>query len=396
MFFNEILEGKPDPVFGLSHAFKADPRKNKVDLTVGIYRDEDLKSELLPSVKEAKKRLSSHDLAADYLPFEGVSSFVSSIGELLFGKALWDDLDGKTYGAQSLGGTGALRLGAEFLASEVTKTVAISHPSWPNHRQVFERAGFQIENYPYYDKTTRKFDCKAMCEGLSKLPPKTAIILHTACHNPTGRDPNEKEWAQIFQVIRERKLIPFFDCAYQGFGEGLEKDVLALRMFSESGPEMVIAYSCSKNFSLYNERVGALFISSDSAATKFRIGSKVKQLIRTLYSNPPSGGARAAAEILKTPELKQQWMKEVDAMRERLTSTRHDFIQRLEAKDPRFSYLKGHLGLFMYIDLTKPQVDRLIQEHAIYLLDSGRISIAGLNKKNIGYVVDSILEVTQS
>ncbi len=398
MFFNEVSEGMPDPVFGLTGTFKADPRPHKVDLMVGIYKDEDLKSELLGSVKEAKKRLLSHDLPADYLPFEGISLFCDALGSLLFGEELWKGLDGRTYAAEALGGTGALRVGAEFLAKWVTKTIYIPQPTWANHRQVFEKAGLSVEFYPYYNREKRAFDCEAMCQFLQKAPPKSAILLHATCHNPSGRDPSFEEWRRIFAVLKERELIPFFDCAYQGFGEGLEKDVRALQEYLKFGKEMFVAYSCSKNFSLYNERVGALFIVTEDPSIKFRVGSQVKLLIRGMYSNPPSSGARVVAEILKDANLCERWKKEVDAMRHRIESVRKNFIDRLVAKSKKvdFRYLYGHLGLFMFVDLKKSQVDLLIQKYGIYLLETGRISLAGLNQKNMDYVVSAIIEVCSS
>lgn len=398
MFFNEVLEGNPDPVFGLTGAFKADPRAHKVDLIVGIYKDADLKAELLSSVKEAKKRLLSSDLPADYLPFEGISTFYTSLGELLFGKKSWDVLDSRTYATQALGGTGALRLGAEFLFSEVTKTIFIPHPTWANHRQVFEKVGMRVETYPYYDWETKTFDCEAMCKKLLDLPPKTAVVLHATCHNPSGRDPMLKQWQQIFQIMKERQLVPFFDCAYQGFGKGLETDAAAVREWLQFGQEMLVAYSCSKNFSLYNERVGALYILTENSAAKRKVGSQLKRVVRALYSNPPSSGARIVSEILNTPELIKRWKEDVDAMRQRITITRQNFIELLKerSKTIDFSYLSGHLGLFMFLDLSKIQCERLIKEFGVYLLDTGRVSVAGMNEKNMDYVVNAIIKVSNS
>ncbi len=394
MFFNEVPEGKPDPVFGLSSVFKADARPHKVDLMVGIYKDENLQSDLLGSVKEAKKRLLLHDLPADYLPFDGIPSFYEGLGAIIFGKNLWEDLQTRTYSAQSLGGTGALRLGGEFLFQEIVKTIYIPQPSWANHRQIFENIGICVETYPYYHREKRAFDCDGMCEKLATLPPKTPVLLHATCHNPSGRDPSLLEWKRIFSIMKEKELLPFFDCAYQGFGEGLEKDAAALRLCLEFCREIVVAYSCSKNFSLYNERVGALYVVTDHASAKMRVGSQVKKIIRVLYSNPPASGPRIVSEILKDPHLTKQWMNELDGMLRRIVSMRNELVLRLVAKNADFQYLKGHLGLFMFVDLTKAQVDRLIYEYGVYLLDNGRISVAGLNQKNIDYVVDCIAKVS--
>lgn len=397
MFFNQVPEGKPDPVFGLAGVFKADARSHKIDLMVGIYKDENLRSELLGSVKDAKKHLASHDIPADYIPFDGIPSFYEGLAEVIFGKTLWADLHSRTYCCQALGGTGGLRLGSEFLCQEISKTIYIPQPTWANHRQVFEKVGLYVDTYPYYNRDTKTFDCDAMCEKIATLPPKTGVLLHATCHNPTGRDPSSSQWRKIFAVMKENKLIPFFDCAYQGFGQGLEKDVEALRLCLQYCPEIVLAYSCSKNFSLYNERVGALYIITENSSSKFRVGSQVKRIIRAIYSNPPSTGARIVAEILQNSEMRKQWVLEVDAIRNRIEKTRSDFIDRLvsRSKNVDFHYLQGHLGLFMFVDLTKSQVDLLIREYGIYILDNGRISVAGLNQKNIDYVVESIIKVCE-
>lgn len=234
-----------------------------------------------------------------------------------------------------------------------------------------------------------------MCEMLQTLPPKTVILLHATCHNPTGRDPSLQQWREIYRVIQKRELIPFFDCAYQGFGQGIDEDAQAIRIALEYCPEILVAYSCSKNFSLYNERVGALYIVTGSPSTKMRVGSQVKRLIRVIYSNPPSSGARIVAKVLADPKIYAQWQSEVDAMRHRINSMREELIDRLisRSKTVDFLYLRGHLGLFMFIAMTKAQVDCLIRDHAVYVLDNGRISVAGLNQKNIDRVVDSILKV---
>ena len=398
MFFSEVSEGQPDAVFGLAGAFRADVRPHKVDLMVGIYKDEKLRTTLLPSVAKTKEAILKQDLLADYLPIDGMAELCDELGKLLFGGHAWNEAHGRIYAAQTAGGTAALRVAAEFLAQEVTKTIYVPDPTWPNHRQVFERAGCRVETYPYYNRGKRGFDCNAMCQKLKDLPEKTAVVLHAACHNPTGRDPTVEEWGRISQVMREKKLLPFFDCAYQGLGEGLEKDADAVRLFMRLGHEMIVAYSCSKNFSLYCQRVGALFVVDENAAVKLRIGSQVKRIIRALYSNPPAHGAKIVVEILKSGGLRKDWEGELEGVRRRIVSIREDLIDRLAkgAKRTDFSYLRNHEGLFMFVDLTKSQVQRLINEFAVYLLDSGRISVAGLTRDNIDYVVGSLLRVIES
>jgi aspartate/tyrosine/aromatic aminotransferase len=397
MFFSHVPEGKPDAVFGLTSAFQADPRPNKVDLLVGIYKDEQLKTVLLPSVARAKQEILKQDLVADYMPIDGIAECGEELGKLLFGDREWLGAHGRIYAAQTVGGTGALRVAAEFLRQEVTQTIYVPDPTWPNHRQVFERAGCRVETYPYYNRQKMGFDCNAMCQKLEALPEKTAVVLHAACHNPTGRDPSMDEWKRISQVMKEKKLLPFFDCAYQGLGEGLERDADAVRLFMKQGHEMIVAYSCSKNFSLYCQRVGALFVIDENAAVKSRIGSQIKPIIRALYSNPPAHGAKIVVDILKNGGLRKEWEKELEGVRRRIVSMREELIDRLTAaaKKTDFSYLRNREGLFMFVDLTKSQVQRLIHEFGVYLLDSGRISVAGLTRHNIDYVVHSLLRVIE-
>lgn len=397
MFFSEVLEGQPDAVFGLTGAFKADVRPQKVNLLVGIYKDENFRTELLPSVKVAKEKIHSQDLVADYLPMDGFFELLERLGELVFGKASWKEAHGRIYGAHTVGGTGALRIGAEFLAQEVTRVICVPDPTWPNHRSIFERAGCRVETYPYYNRQKHRFDCEAMCRALQKFPPKTAILLHATCHNPTGCDPTKEEWKKISHVMRENKLLPFFDFAYQGLGEGLEKDCEAVRFFVEEGHEMLIAYSCAKNFSLYCQRVGALFIVDENAAVKLRVGSQVKRIIRALYSNPPAHGARIVAHLLGDSDLTKQWEKEVGGMLLRIKNTRDTLVKQLslKAKKTDFSYLQAHKGMFSFIDLNKSQVQQLIDQFAVYLLDNGRMNVAGLTQKNIDHVVNSLLAVCE-
>lgn len=398
MFFNQVSQGQPDAVFGLTEAFLDDPRPNKVDLLVGIYKNEKLEAELLPTVKKAKQEIFFSDLLADYLPLDGLHEFNEQIGELVFGKKGWERNRDRIYSMQGVGGTGAVRVGAEFLAQEVTRAVCIPEPTWPNHKNIFERTGFKIDTYPYYNKKTRTFDLKEMCQKLERLPEKTAVILHAQCHNPSGRDPSQDEWKEISLLIKRKNLLPFFDCAYQGFVKGLELDAWAVRYFLEQGHEMLVAYSCSKNFSLYCQRVGAILIVNENAATKERVESQLKRVSRALYSNPPAHGARIAAAILRDPKLREPWEKEVETMRLRITKMREEMIQRLCAPGVQtdFHYLKGHVGFFMLLDLTKSEIQRLIEEFAIYLLGSGRISVAGINQNNIGYITDSIIAVKNS
>lgn len=398
MIFHEILEAQPDPVFGLTGAFKSDPRPEKVDLLVGVYKNEQLKEELMPTVRKAKEQVVSLDTIAEYLPFDGNPDLIEAIGSLFFGEKLWKENHGRIYGAQTVGGTGALRIGGEFLCQEVTKWISIPTPTWPGHRLVFEKAGCTIGTYSYYSREKKDFDFQAMCKSLESLPPKTAVILHLCCHNPTGCDPSLEEWKEISQLMKRKNLLPFFDAAYQGFGDGIERDTEAIRIFMKDGHEMMIAYSCSKNFSLYSARVGCLFIVDENAAVKLRVGSQVKKIIRALYSNPPSYGALIPIKILNDSAMKKKWEGDVETIRCRLAHTRERLVQGLIAKAKKndFRYLHKHKGMFSFIDIDKSQVQRLIDRYGIYLLDNGRISISGLNQKNIEYVVNSLIEVIET
>ncbi len=392
MFYDEVPEGPPDPIFGLSDAFHADVRPNKVNLVIGIYKNEDLQSELLSTVRKAKEEILKEDLLADYLPIDGSKALVGALGGLAFGD-LWESLEERVYGAQTVGGTGALRIGAEFCSAFVGKTFHVPHPSWPNHRQIFERVGV-VETYPYYDRSMRKFDLSAMLSYLKQLSPKSVVLLQGTCHNPTGCDPTPEEWKQIAKTMRERELMPFFDVAYQGFGTGLDRDMAQIRYFAQEGLEFLVAYSCSKNFSLYCQRVGMLFAVTSNRALKSRVGSQMKRVIRANYSNPPAHGARIVAKVLGGP-LRKSWVQEVDAMRERIVSMRKKLVEKLSSrcKEKRFDYLLPHQGMFSFVDLEKEQVARLIEEYAIYLPDNGRINVAGLNSKNIDDVVEALVNV---
>lgn len=398
MFFHEILEAQPDPIFGLNEAFQADIRPNKVNLIIGIYKDEQLRPYLMPSVAKIKNQIANQDLLADYLPIDGLSDFNEQLGMLVFGEKTWKESRGRIYAAQTVGGTGALQVGGQFLSQEVSKSIAISTPTWPNHRSVFERAGLRVESYPYYSREKHGVHFDALCGYLKSLPEKTVVLLHPVCHNPTGCDLSLAQWKEVSQLMLKSRLLPFFDFAYQGLGEGIEKDREAIEIFMNDGHEMLIAYSCAKNFSLYCQRVGALFVVDENAAVKLRVGSQIKKIIRSLYSNPPAHGARIVASLLKDAAMKEEWKKELDAMRHRITTIRENLIQRLSAKTTKggFEFLRHHKGMFSFIDIDKSQVQQLIDKFGIYLIDNGRISLTGLNGKNIDYVVDGIAAVSKA
>jgi len=395
MFFDNVPEGPPDPIFGMLGAFEADPRVKKVNLMVGVFKDEHLRSELLPVVRQVKEKIFSSDQLADYLPMDGIAEFGQQLGALLFGKKNWEEHHRRIYVAQTIGGTGALRVGADFLAGAIAKKAYIAQPTWPNQRTIFEKAGFVVDSIHYYNRELHRFDRDAYLEKLRALEPRSVVIFHAACHNPTGSDPTFEDWKEISKICKEREIIPFFDCAYQGMGEGVEEDAKAVRLFLEEGLELLVAYSCSKNFGLYSQRVGALFVVCPDAAIKPRVGSQVRRVIRPMYSNPPAHGARIVLKILKEPELTLEWQKQLSQMRHRISIAREGLIQRLIAKSKHrdFSFLKHHKGMLSYLDLDKNQVQALIDQFGVYTLESGRISVAGLTFGNLDYVVDSIVKV---
>lgn len=395
MFFDAVSEALPDPIFGLAAALRADPRPHKIDLMVGIYKNENLKSELLSSVRMAKEQIVGQDLLADYLPIDGSSELVEHLGPLLFGEEGWRESQGRIYAAHTTGGTGALRAGFEFLAQEVGKAVCIPNFTWPNHRSILERTGCKIDLYPYYSSDKKKFDFDAVIAFLERLAAKTIVLFHGCCHNPTGCDPQRQEWKEISLLMKEKKLIPFFDIAYQGLGDGLDEDAEAARTFLRDGHEMLVAYSCAKNFSMYCHRVGALFVVGENMTAKQRVASQVKRIIRALYSNPPAQGAWIVTEVLKQPDLRKAWQKDLEGIRHRLTSMRQMLADRLAARFPHFESLKEHRGMFSFLNLNKNQVQKLIEKFAIYLLDHGRINVAGLTSKNMDTVVKGILAVCE-
>jgi aspartate/tyrosine/aromatic aminotransferase len=395
MFFEKVPEGLPDKVFGLQGAYYSDVRKQKMDLLVGTYKNSDLKGELLPSVKMAKEKILHLDVLADYLPIDGLGVFCQLIGNLCFGKKTWHEHQERIFVAQAIGGTGALQVGGGFLAQEVGRNIWITQPSWSNHRPIFERAGMKVENLHYYNSTLHSFDREAFFQGLNTIPEKGVVLFHAACHNPTGSDPTIDDWERISDICKKRSIFPFFDYAYQGFGDGIEEDSNILRLFIERGHEMLVAYSCSKNFGLYCQRVGAIFAIADSKALKIKVGSQIKKIIRALYSNPPAHGAMLVAEILKDPILSSQWVKDVNVMRQRIYHMREELVVKLRANsgNDRFDFVRYHKGMFSYLDLSKGQTDRLMNEFGIYTLDNGRVNVAGLNENNIDYFVDNLLKV---
>lgn len=387
-----------DPILGLTDAYHADPRSPKVNLGVGVYYDEAGKMQLLDSVAKAETALVQVRRARSYIPIDGMPSYNAATQRLLFGKESELVASGRVVTAQTLGGTGALRVGADFLSATLPKAkVAISSPSWPNHKVLFGAAGFELLDYAYYDATRNGLDFPAMLDSLNKLEAGTVVLLHACCHNPTGVDLTLAQWNEVAVVLRERQLLPFVDIAYQGFDKGIAEDAAGIAVLLSAGiPNLLIANSYSKSFSLYGERIGALSIVCRDADEAERVRSQVKQTIRATYSNPPTHGAALVAGVLGSDELRGLWESEVATMRDRIRTMRAGLVARLEAQGlSGFTFILSQAGMFSYSGLTKAQVARLKDEFAIYAVDSGRICVAALNESNLDYVAAAIAEVVK-
>ena len=394
--FSAVEMAPRDPILGLNEAFNADTRSTKVNLGVGVYYNEEGRIPLLRAVEEAEKaRLAAH-APRGYLPIEGLSSYDSAVQKLLFGEGSPLLADGRVVTTQSLGGTGALKTGADFLKRLLpTAVVAISNPSWENHRALFESAGFPVQNYRYYDADTQGVDRAGMLADLKALPARSVIVLHACCHNPTGVDLSLDDWKAVLDVLREREHVPFLDIAYQGFGDGIDQDAEAVRLFAESGLQFFVSSSFSKSFSLYGERVGALSIVTDSKEEAGRVLSQVKRVIRTNFSNPPTHGATIVGNVLNSPELRGMWEAELTEMRERIRSMRMAMVQGLAEMGASrdFSFVARQRGMFSYSGLSPEQVERLRTEFGIYAIGTGRICVAALNRNNLGPVLNAIKAV---
>lgn len=385
-----------DPILGLNEAFNADTRPGKVNLGVGVYYDDNGKIPLLAAVKAAEKIRMESQPPRGYQAIEGLGLYNQSVQNLVFGAGSELVTSGRIVTAEALGGTGALKIGADLLKRlDANASVYISDPSWENHRALFESAGFNVENYPYYDVATRGVNFAGMKAKLLTLPAGSIVVLHACCHNPTGADMSDAQWAEVVDACRERALVPFLDMAYQGFADGIDADAIAVRLFSASGLQFFVSSSFSKSFSLYGERVGALSIVTESKEESARVLSQLKRVIRTNYSNPPIHGGAVVAAVLSNPELRQQWEDELAGMRLRIRAMRTALVEKLAARGVAqdFSFVAAQRGMFSYTGLTAAQVEVLKDEYGIYAVSTGRICLAALNSKNIDYVVDAIAKV---
>ncbi|PTR23869.1 MULTISPECIES: amino acid aminotransferase [unclassified Pseudomonas] len=394
--FSAVEMAPRDPILGLNEAFNADTRTNKVNLGVGVYCNEEGKIPLLRAVVEAETIRAAQHVSRGYLPIDGIAAYDHAVQKLLFGNDSPLIAAGRVITTQAVGGTGALKIGADFLKQLLPNAVvAISDPSWENHRALFETAGFPVQNYRYYDAATHDVNRTGMLEDLKALPNGSIIVLHACCHNPTGVDLSPADWKNVLEVVKAKGHVPFLDMAYQGFGDGIDEDAAAVRLFAESGLTFFASSSFSKSFSLYGERVGALSIVSESKEESARVLSQVKRVIRTNYSNPPTHGASVVAAVLNSPELRAQWEAELAEMRLRIRGMRTQMVDLLAQKAPQrdFSFVGRQCGMFSYSGLSVEQVHRLRNEFGIYALDTGRICVAALNQSNIKAVTDAIVQV---
>ncbi|KAK9369339.1 pyridoxal phosphate-dependent transferase [Lipomyces kononenkoae] len=398
--WSKVPLGPPDAILGITEAYKADQFEEKINLGVGAYRDDNGKPYVLPTVKEAELRLISQLLDKEYAGITGVGAFTKLAARLAYSPSSPVIKEDRVAITQSISGTGALRIGGEFLARwyPYNKTIYLPTPTWANHGAVFRDSGLDVKSYRYYDKATISLDIDGMLQDIETAPENSIILLHACAHNPTGVDPTPEQWRRISDVVKKRNHFVFFDMAYQGFASGdFDRDAFALRYFVEQGHQLVLAQSFAKNMGLYGERVGSFSMVVDSAEEKKRVDSQLKIIVRPLYSNPPIHGARIAAEVLSDEVLYEQWLAEVKGMADRIIQMRHLLKQHLEelGSTRDWSHITSQIGMFCYTGLTPEQVDTLRTEYSVYMTRDGRISVAGITSKNVKRLAESIHSVTK-
>jgi aromatic-amino-acid transaminase len=394
--FSAVEMAPRDPILGLNEQFAADTNPQKVNLGVGVYYDDNGKLPLLECVRQAEKQLLEAPKARGYLPIDGIAAYDQGVKNLVFGTDSEPVKSGRVATVQGLGGTGGLKVGADFLKRlNPNAKVLISDPSWENHRALFAQAGFTVESYPYYDAARRGLNFDGMLGALNAAPAGTVVVLHACCHNPTGYDITAAQWDQVVAACKARGLVPFLDMAYQGFGQGIAEDGAAVAKFTASGQTFLVSTSFSKSFSLYGERVGALSVLCTDKAEADRVLSQLKIMIRTNYSNPPTHGGTVVATVLNTPALRVMWEQELGGMRVRIKQMRSALVERLKAAGVQqdMSFITDQVGMFSYSGLSKDQMVRLRSEFGVYGTDTGRMCVAALNSKNLDYVCQSIAKV---
>ncbi|HMO46949.1 MAG TPA: amino acid aminotransferase [Rubrivivax sp.] len=394
--FSSVELAPRDPILGMTEAFNADPNPAKVNLGVGVYFDEHGKLPILQCVLAAEKQMAEAPKPKGYLPIDGIAAYDRAVQHLVFGDDSAALREGRVATVQTLGGTGGLKVGADFLQRlNPGAKVLISDPSWENHRALFTQAGFTVDTYAYYDAATHGVRFDAMLAALDAAAPGTVVVLHACCHNPTGCDLEPAQWARVVQTVKARGLVAFLDMAYQGFGDGIAEDGAVVRQFLAAGIDFLVATSFSKSFSLYGERVGALSMVCADRDEAARVLSRLKVLIRGNYSNPPTYGAQAVAMVLTTPALRAQWEAELAGMRTRIKQMRQTLVQRLAEAGVKqdMSFILRQKGMFSYSGLSAAQMQRLRGEFGVYGIDSGRICVAALNERNLGPVAAAIAKV---
>ncbi|HEX5102929.1 MAG TPA: amino acid aminotransferase [Pirellulaceae bacterium] len=395
--FDSLPLAPPDSILGLTEAFKQDPNPAKINLSVGVYKDEGGKTPILACVKQAEQRLLASEKSKGYLSIEGHAEYAARVQELLFGAGHEILRSGRAITAQTPGGTGSLRVAADFLKKHFPLArVWMSRPTWANHPAIFQAAGFQVEFYPYIDAAGRGLDFGGMLHALRQIPVGDIVLLHACCHNPSGIDPTPDQWRQIAHVIHEQGVLPLVDFAYQGFGDGLVEDAAGLRALAQPGKELLVCSSFSKNFGLYGERVGALTLVAAGADAAQRALSQLRISIRTNYSNPPTHGAAIVATVLSDAALRQEWEQELAQMRDRIHKMRRLFVETMKRKAPQhdFSFLIDQKGMFSFSGLTNLQVDELRSKHSVYVVgNGGRINVAGMTERNMNALCSAIAAV---
>ena len=394
--FATVEMAPKDPILGLNETFNADKRPEKINLGVGVYFDDQGKLPLLKAVKAAEAERVAKGLPRNYQPIDGPAAYNKAVQALLFGPDSTEISSGRTITIDTLGGTGGLKVGADYLKRLLPSArVLISDPSWENHRNLFEYAGFTVDAYTYYDPKTHGLDFAGMVTSLKAKPDHSIVLLHACCHNPTGVDLTAQQWEEVVRLCEAKQLVPFLDLAYQGFGDGIDQDAAAVRLFAKSGLPFLVASSFSKSFSLYGERVGALSIVTRNADEAARVLSQVKRVVRTNYSNPPTHGGGIVTDVLTNPALRKLWEEELAEMRERIRTMRLQFVEKLKGLKVKqdFGFVARQRGMFSYSGLTSQQVDRLREEFGIYAVSSGRICVAALNSGNIDRVVKAVAAV---
>jgi aromatic-amino-acid transaminase len=394
--FTAVEMAPRDPILGLNEQFNADTNPRKVNLGVGVYYDDNGKLPLLECVQAAEKQMMDDPKARGYLPIDGIAAYDAAVKNLVFEAESEPIKTGRIATIQGLGGTGGLKVGADFLYRlNPNAKVLISDPSWENHRGIFSQAGFTVEAYPYYNAAKRGIDFDGMLTALNLAPEGTVVVLHACCHNPTGYDITPAQWDQVIAAVKARKLVPFVDMAYQGFGHGIAEDGAVIGKFVASAQDFFVATSFSKSFSLYGERVGALSVVCESKQEADRVLSQLKIVIRANYSNPPTHGGQVVATVLNTPKLRVLWEKELGDMRVRIKQMRVALVEKLKTAGVKqdMSFITQQIGMFSYSGLSKDQMVRLRNEFGVYGTDTGRMCVAALNSKNIEYVCESIAKV---